>query len=376
MSRQSQALSVVIIGTTWPTVGGVASAIEDQRAALERVGLRVRIVNTGERRRTEPNAVRLENVTAVFRDVGRVFRSIGRGREPLAAIHTTGSPILPLLRVLALVLATRLAGARVVLHLHGYDFESEVARAGRAYRLVGWAVGRLTSAVVALHPAMARAAESLFPTRVVVVPNGVAVRPLPSDGVERTRARRALFVGTVGRRKGLLELLEATRLSQVPVDVVGGPGEESMDAHQEVLAAGRDMAETGLVVFHGEVPRTRVQTLLESTSVFILPSHAEGLPVSLLEAMERGVPVVVTDVGGMGALVRSSGCGIVVAVGDAGGIASATERIVSDGALRRRMGDAARRAIVETHNQTSVSTALVDVYRAAACRGRERDGCA
>jgi glycosyltransferase involved in cell wall biosynthesis len=374
MSRQVPALSVVIVGTIWPTVGGVASAIEDQRAALEGLGLRVRIVNTGERRRAEPNAVRFENVTAAFRDAVRVFRSIARGREPVAAIHTTGSPILPLLRVMALVLATRLAGARVVLHLHGYDFETEVARAGRAYRLVGRAVGRLVSSVVALHPTMAQAAESLFHATVVVIPNGVAVRPLAPDESGEPRARRALFVGTVGRRKGLLELLEATRQSRVPVDVVGGPGEEPLEAHQAVLAAGRDLVVAELVVFHGEVPRTKVQTLLERTSVFVLPSHAEGLPVSLLEAMERGVPVVVTDVGGMGSLVRSSGGGVVVKVGDPAGIARATATIVADPTLRRRMGDAARRAIVEAHDRASVSTALADVYRAAAFRDRESDG--
>jgi glycosyltransferase involved in cell wall biosynthesis len=90
--------------------------------------------------------------------------------------------------------------------------------------------------------------------------------------------------------------------------------------------------------------------------------------------MERGVPVVVTDVGGMGSLVRSSGGGVVVKVGDPAGIARATATIVADPTLRRRMGDAARRAIVEAHDRASVSTALADVYRAAAFRDRESDG--
>ena len=366
MSRGPSDLSVVLVGTTWPTVGGVASAIEDQRAGLEKVGVKVRVVNTGAFRRAGPNTIRLENVTAALRDSLRVFQSIRRGRERLAAIHTVGSPLLPLLRVLALVIGARLAGARIVLHLHGFDFEREVAKGRRTYRRVGRIVGRFVSCVVALHPAMAEAAESLLATKIVVVTNGVAVRPLGSPEGEETRVRRALFVGTVGRRKGVLDLLDAARKAQVPVDVVGGSGEEPTEAHQAVLAEGQSMVAEGLAVFHGEVPRTQVQALLESTSVFVLPSHAEGLPVSLLEAMERGVPVVVTDVGGMGTLVRSAGCGIVVPVGDVDAIAGAMGRIVSDAELRRQMGAAGRRTIVQEHDRTSVGTTLADLYRAVA----------
>jgi glycosyltransferase involved in cell wall biosynthesis len=374
MTHEPSGLSVVVVGTAWPTVGGIASAIEDQRAALEELGVSVRVINTGESRRAAPNTVRIENVTAALNDSLRVFRSIRRGGERLAAIHTVASPLLPLVRVLGLVLGARLAGARVVLHLHGFDFEREVARGRRAYRLVGRMVGRLVDRAIALHPVMAQAAESLLGSQVVVIANGVAVRPLGSADEGRPRVRRALFVGTVGRRKGVLDLLGAARKSRIPVDVVGGPGEEPIEAHRAVVAEGRDVIQAGLAVFHGELARSRVQELLETTSVFILPSHAEGLPVSLLEAMERGVPVVVTDVGGMGALVGSSRCGIVVSVGDVDGIATAMERIVMDAELRRRMGAAARRTIVEEYDRTLVGAALANLYRAVARGGTESRG--
>jgi glycosyltransferase involved in cell wall biosynthesis len=163
------------------------------------------------------------------------------------------------------------------------------------------------------------------------------------------------------------DLLEAARRARVPVDLVGGSGEEPAEAHQQMLATGRQMVEEGLAVFHGEVPRAKVQELLETTSVFVLPSHAEGLPVSLLEAMERGVPVVVTDVGGMGMVVRAARCGIVVPVADVDALAAAIGRIVADPELGRQMGASGRQAIVQEYDRLAVGTTLMTLYRAVAC---------
>ena len=85
--------------------------------------------------------------------------------------------------------------------------------------------------------------------------------------------------------------------------------------------------------------------LLASADAFVLPSYAEGLPMSLLESMAWGLPVISTAVGSIPEHVRDGVQGLLVQPGDVSELAGAIERIVMDDALRARMGEMARRAV-------------------------------
>jgi glycosyltransferase involved in cell wall biosynthesis len=88
--------------------------------------------------------------------------------------------------------------------------------------------------------------------------------------------------------------------------------------------------------------------LLAEADVFVLPSHEEGQPWAVLEAMCAALPVVATDVGAMTDMVRDGVNGFIVRVGDSEEIASCILRLTSDGDLRKAMGDMSKR-IMEEH---------------------------
>jgi glycosyltransferase involved in cell wall biosynthesis len=101
------------------------------------------------------------------------------------------------------------------------------------------------------------------------------------------------------------------------------------------------MRERGLescVKFHGFVPWGRqLEQIYDASDVFVLPSLSEGVPKVLLEAMSRGVPIIATEVGGVGDILRNLENGILVAPGAAGPIAEAVRRLEHDDRLRARL---------------------------------------
>ena len=85
--------------------------------------------------------------------------------------------------------------------------------------------------------------------------------------------------------------------------------------------------------------------LLASADAFVLPSYAEGLPMSLLESMAWGLPVITTTVGSIPEHVRDGAQGLLVQPGDVSELAGAIERIVMDDALRSAHGRGGPRAV-------------------------------
>jgi glycosyltransferase involved in cell wall biosynthesis len=177
----------------------------------------------------------------------------------------------------------------------------------------------------------------------------------------RRRARRPARVLTVGRlspEKGQFVVLDAARVlldrgAEVRIMVVGdGP------SGAELRARARDLGVEGIVEFTGAVDPETVSELLADADVFCLPSFAEGIPVSVMEALARGVPVVSTLVGGVPELVVDGESGRTVPAGRADLVADAVEALVEDDALRSRVQDAGRLAVEERHDRSATAAQM------------------
>ena len=102
---------------------------------------------------------------------------------------------------------------------------------------------------------------------------------------------------------------------------------------------------------------------LAKASVFCLPSHAEGLPMALLEAMAARKAVVASSVGGVPEALRDGDNGMLVPPRDSAALAAALARVLGDAALRARLGSRAR-ATIEQHYSTEVMCGkLSAIYR-------------
>jgi len=251
----------------------------------------------------------------------------------------------------------------VILHLHGSEFmqffENEC---GRVKKAVVRQVFSRCDKVLVLSESWRRAVERI--TRrdnLEVLKNASPLFNKSSPGRER-KTNRLLFLGRLGRRKGIYVLLESlSAVRKLFPDVtlsVGGDGEI-----EQVRSRVRELDLTEVVDVLGWVRGDDKHLLLETSTVFVLPSHDEGVPISILEAMSASLPIVATPVGGVPEVVRDGMDGILVETGNSVALANAICRLLGDKTLAESMGrNACERHRVE-HSVDSVLQRLEAIYR-------------
>lgn len=237
------------------------------------------------------------------------------------------------------------------------------------------AVGHSADHTIAVSDAVARALRRrLHPgTRLTVVPNGIDLERVDEEPteVDLAAARAALgpldgrpVVVVAARRKDQDVLLRALPIIRRPVAVafVGIEADRRLAALRDALP-GRHRA-----VF---VPFTeRPLAYYRIATVAALPSRIEGLSQGLLEGMALGLPVVASDAGGNGELVRTGETGVLVPPLDVQAWAVALDRVLSDAALRTRVARAGRALVRREFTIERTAERTEAVYRDALERRR------
>ena len=246
------------------------------------------------------------------------------------------------LRKLPIVWLARGLGAHAVIHLHGAEvkamFEAWPAWLRQLFRQ---AVSRADRIVVLGNSWKEFLCNTvgIDPEQVVIIPNAVPVPAAPhrpADG-----RCRVLFLGRLEQRKGadrLLAALHAPAMAEIDCDVVMA-GDGDIDFYRDMA---RSLGVLGRVRFTGWLDRPAVVELMATSDVLVLPSLNEGLPMAILEAMAHGLAVVTTPVGAITDVIREEETGLLVPPGDAGALASALRRVITDSELRGRLGQQAR----------------------------------
>ncbi len=120
---------------------------------------------------------------------------------------------------------------------------------------------------------------------------------------------------------------------------------------------------------HGLTPNDpRLRQLFHTSDVFVLPSRAETFGIAAVEAAAAGLPVVVTNIGGLADLVVDGTTGLAIEPGDGDGLIAALRRLEADPELRRTMGRAARHRAEREFDAGTNANRLVDLAVAAASR--------
>src|SRR4051794_1901809 len=246
-----------------------------------------------------------------------------------------------------------------------------LADSGRARTMADGVTARLSTKLVAVsrHAGDAYARSfHLKPERIDVVANAALPRP-PGPGFERAQTRAALgadedtpLIACLSRlepHKGIADLVAAAaelrdRGRTVRV-VVAGSGSEEENLRRRVADAGLG----GGFELLGR--REDVGELLAAADVFCLPSHHEGSPISVIEAMLAGLPCVATEVGGLPEML-AGGCGLLVQPGDSSALADALERGVSDRSLAAELGSSGKLAAEHTFTPAAMASRYRDIY--------------
>ena len=269
-------------------------------------------------------------------------------------------------KVLMCRLATML-NIPYIVHLHGSRFRAFYQNVGRMGRREILGMFDRAARIVVLGAVWRTFVTELSPNlsdRVDILPN--ATRSPPSIGSREDRPVCVLFLGKVGKRKGVPQLVEAfSRLCDTPgwVGIIAGDGEVE-PTQAEIERRGM----TSRVTLTGWVAPAQVEAYLAKADILVLPSFDENLPMSVIEAMGYGLAVVATPVGAVADIITHNETGLLVPTGDSERLADAVGLLIGDPAMRERLGIKARAFHREHLNIDSYLPRLVTIWRAAAAK--------
>lgn len=348
------------------------------------------------------NPARFEVAAATIGPPGAVARELAAAGHPVASLGLDVKRT-PLFRVVAGVRGLLKEKRPDILHTHlyhpnlygrlaalGLGLTGVVAVVHNTYTrlklhrraanfLLAWAADR----VLAVSPQVwrdVRRYDGVPPSRLLLLPNGVDLRALNTP-LSRAEARVALGVngfclGAVGRleeQKGHIYLLDALHRLKGEIPgltlLVAGEGRR----RKALEARARDLGIGGMVRFLGT--RRDLPVILKALDLYVQPSLWEGLSLALLQAMGAGLPVVGSRVEGIMQVVEDGVNGVLAPPGDGAALAGAILELYRRPEARPRLGDAARRTVLEGYSQEAMFARLEALYlELAARRGSGRLG--
>jgi glycosyltransferase involved in cell wall biosynthesis len=202
--------------------------------------------------------------------------------------------------------------------------------------------------------------------------------PLPGASFDVQRAEepgRLLYAGTITPLKDIMTLLRALvavrkTIPAARLRLAGRTGDQAYerDLREFIAASGLE----GCVDFLGLLSTADMLAEYARCSLVALPSRQEVLPMTVIEAMAVGAPVVATRAGGLADLVEDGMTGSLVDVGDSDAMAAAIVRLLQDARLRHRMGERGRQIADERFRAASVAARYREVYKMVAATGSSR----
>jgi glycosyltransferase involved in cell wall biosynthesis len=299
---------------------------------------------------------------AAFRIAGAGFA----GRPSLLHVNITGRG--GTTRKLALTAIARAIALPYVLHIHDYDYAADVrARGARMQRSVRGMFAAAAQIIVLGTEAdrTLRAALALPDASVLVLPNAVPdPHPAPRTAATvaaATRPTHLVFLGHLGARKGVPELLEALAnpgLVALPWRATLA-GDGQMDEFRARAAA---LGIADRVSFPGWIDQPAASALCAAADILVLPSHAEGLAMSVLEGLAHGLAVVATPVGAHAEVIKPEQSGLLVPPGDVAALSAALIRVIGDPMLRERLRAGARQRFLDRYDVRSYAVRLARLH--------------
>lgn len=296
----------------------------------------------------------------------QLFALMVHGRYDLVHTHSSKAGILGRF-------AARLAGVPVIVHTpHGFYFLNQKAGPKQSFylqleRLAGYATDRL----IALSPTeLSEAVDNsiIRPDKVALIENGIEL-PKPPDTAVLENLRSSIAPGaqqlvcTVARFTPQKGPFDFVRMAGVLLQTVPGVqlvwcGDGELRAEVEKLA--QEVGVANRLHFLGY--RTDVLDIMAAADIFVLTSHWEGLPYTVLDAMALGKPVVATAAVGTRDIVQDGITGLLTPVGDPRAAAQAIARLLTAPQEAHSMGVAGKQLVLRRYSQDAMVKRTGQLY--------------
>ncbi len=287
-------------------------------------------------------------------------------------LHMTTSGSYAVVRDIAILMLSHLFGIKTVYHIHMGRIPELALAANWEWRLLKKSL-KLADRIIVMDPVSLKSLEKYVEDdKLSFVPNMIDVESFNkqeiSDDFMNLRGNRniILYLGWIIPQKGLLEMVKAwEHIDREGWELVLiGPGPGSFrQALEKVVEKDRSIR------ILNEVSSDQAKQWMKAAEIFILPSHTEGFPNVILEAMAASKPIIATPVGAISEMLDFEGpepCGLMVPIGDEDALGQRMKEMMSDRSLRTRLGKRAFDKVNRSYGSSVVFNQLYTIWREAA----------
>ncbi len=345
-------LDVIMVGPAIEVQGGISTVINEYLKTDIQEKVSLRLIPT---LRDGSKVYKcLVFVKALFQFIAALLRT----RQPVVHIHLSqdGSFV----RKLVLFCLARLFGTKTAVQLHGSRFEAFMHRNWLTTRLTRFMFDNATIVLVL---------SKVWQQKLKEFSRNENIRTFYNP-IEMTEERRSnndtidvLFLGRLGERKGIYDLLEAININedyfrQKKVRfILAGDGDVD-----EVRSIVKSRSWNDFVEVPGWIDGDDKLNLLRHCEILTLPSYNEQMPMSVLEGMSFGYPIVASDVAGIPEMVEDGRNGFLFKPGEVNRLTAAIVQLCDDEDLRHRMGIASREIVATKFEVHVIVDRLLDIY--------------
>ena len=338
-------LRVIVAGHLPPPVGGIATFCQALLNSTLENKVDLRFVQTSSQRRSllSSGKATWENLVGATRDCGRFLMSCLVFHPAIAHICTSVG--LSFLKHSLCVIFARVLGCRVILHPH-----CSFAKLYAGHSIWRWyctQVFRLSNGIIALSKEWFALQKLLPKALIYYLPNAIDIRPYQKLASRRAWSQqqriRLLYLGHLGEAKGTYDLLGALKLMDVgELQVIlnlAGDFLTHQDKGRIMEMAGQFCDDRKTCILFPAVSGEKKLACFEEADIFVFPSHYEGMPMAILEAMAAGLPVIATAVGGIPDLIADGVNGFLIPPQAPRDLSRGIENLCKDVRLRSEFGN-------------------------------------
>jgi glycosyltransferase involved in cell wall biosynthesis len=345
---------IVMIGTRFDALGGMASVVQVYRESglFQRWPVRYLASHC--------DGNKLQKLFCMIGSWYRLLWLLCLGRVQVVHLHVATGP--SLWRKSCHIGLLMLFRVPFIFHLHGAEFAGFYAQSSPwQQRWMRHLFARAWRMVVLSNSWQAWLSRICPQAKVLTLYNPVH---LPQQAVQAPTGATLLLLGRLGARKGIADLLAAAQnlLPQFPGLCLILAGDGALDATK---AQAIHLGMAAHVEVPGWIGGGDKQNYFARANVLVLPSYAEGLPMSVLEAMACGLPIVSTRVGGIPEAVSDGVEGLLVEAGDVAALTRCLQTLLQDPARMAQMGQAGRQKVARVFSTSVVLPQLEQIYRDA-----------
>lgn len=267
-----------------------------------------------------------------------------------------------------MIIISKLFKAKVILAPH-CSIEVFIPKNGSLYKKYLFFILKKCDGIIVLSKEWLALQNQLQNVKLFLLPNAINCDKYLNiiRNVNAHTKANIIFLGHIGKEKGCFELVQASRIVKNKLK-----GNFQVNLYGESLRNGetaiidemiQNLRLTDVVTLRPPVFHDYKIEVYRHADIFVLPSHHEGMPISIIEAMASGLPIIATAVGGIPDLVIHNENGILIPINDPLALANALCVLIQNPTKRANMGNVGRERVIKNHLMDSYVDKLVEFYK-------------